>query len=136
MVCKDACKRGTKSHVVRSTNETSRVQATTVAEELLEDLEQGQQLQVTPIKRQFGHYAEQLVKDQRRIAGKERAKSFSKNDEQILNRDPDGLLSYFGRMDAGAEINTPKIREYLNFLDDRRENHCTLNERETSDYLA
>ena len=112
--------RGERKYVVRSTNETSRVQAKTAAEELLEDLSRGQQLQGTPIKRQFGHYAEQLVKDQRRIAGKERAKSFSKNDEQILNRDPDGLLSYFGRMDV-AEINTPKIREYLNFLDDRRE---------------
>ena len=106
--------RGERKYVVRSTNETSRVQATTAAEELLEDLSRGQQLQGTPIKRQFGYYAEQLVKDQRRIAGKERAKSFSKNDEQILNRDPDGLLSYFGRMDV-AEINTPKIREYLNF---------------------
>jgi integrase len=112
--------RGERKYVVRSTNETARVNATIAAEELLDDMSRGEALQGTPQKRQFQHFADQLVKDQQRIAGKERAKSFSKNDEQILNRISDGLLTYFGKMDV-AEITTPKIREYLNFLDDRRE---------------
>jgi len=112
--------RGERRYVIRSTNETARITASTAAEELLDDMSRGEALQGTPKHRRFEHYADQLIRDQKRIAGKERAKSFSYNDEQILNRDSDGLLPYFGKMDV-VEITTPKIREYLNFLDDRRE---------------
>ena len=112
--------RGERKYVVRSTNETARINAGIAAEELFLELSRGEVLTGTPKHRRFEHFADQLIRDQQRIAGKERAKTFSKNDEQILSRDSDGLLPYFGKMDVG-EITTPKIREYLNFLDDRRE---------------
>lgn len=112
--------RGERRYITRSTNETGKISAGSAAEELFLELSRGEVLTGTPKHRRFNHFADQLIKDQQRIAGKERAKTFSKNDEQILNRDGDGLFAYFGKMDV-AEITTPKIREYLNFLDDRRE---------------
>ena len=112
--------RGERRYITRSTNETGKIAAGAAAEELFLELSSGEILQGTPKNRQFQHYADQLIREQQRVAGKQRAKSYAKNDEQILNRQGDGLLAYFGKMDV-AEITTPKIREYLNFLDDRRE---------------
>jgi len=111
---------GARKYVIRSTKETGKVSAMKSAEELLKDLSEGVELKSTPSNKQFQYFAKQLVTDQKRIAGKERSKRYSKNDEQILCRKDDGLLDYFGKMNV-EEITTPKMREYLNFLDDRRE---------------
>jgi integrase len=111
---------GARKYVIRSTKETGRVSAMKSAEELLKDLSEGEELKSTPPNKQFQYFAKQLVIDQKRIAGKERSKRYSKNDEQILCRKEDGLLDYFGKMDV-EKITTPRMREYLNFMDDRRE---------------
>ena len=111
---------GARRYVTRSTKETGSVAAMKSAEELLNGLSKGKELKSTPSNKQFQYFAKQLVIDQKRIAGKERSKRYSKNDEQILCRKEDGLLDYFGKMDV-EKITTPRMREYLNFMDDRRE---------------
>jgi hypothetical protein len=112
---------GEKKYVVRSTKETSRIVAGEVAEELLHDLKQKRFVDGVPKKRTFNHYADILVKEQRRQSGKTKNKRFGQDDEKILHRDGDGIVDYFGRRDVSS-ITTPDIREYLNFLDDKRDN--------------
>jgi hypothetical protein len=111
---------GERKYVVRSTKENSRLAAEEVAEELLHDLKQKRFIDSVPREKTFIHYADMLVKDQRRQSGKTKNKRFAKDDEKILHRDGDGIIDYFGRRDV-ASITTPIIREYLNFLDDRRD---------------
>ena len=110
---------GEKKYVVRSTKETSRLVAEEVAEELLNDLKQDRFVFGVPKNRTFNHFAGLLINEQRRLAGKGRSASFAKDDEKLLNRKEDGIIDYFGRKDIGI-IKTPQIREYLNWLDDRR----------------
>ena len=107
--------------MVRSTKETSRLAASEVAEELLHDLKQNRFVDGVPKERRFIHYADLLVKEQKRLAGKGRSKRFARDDEMMLHRKGDGIIDYFGQKDVGS-ITTPVIREYLNFLDDRRKN--------------
>ena len=111
---------GDKKYVVRSTKETSRLVAEEVAEELINDLKQDRFVFGVPRDRTFNHYAELLVKEQRRQSGKTKNARFSKDDEKLLNSDGDGIIEYFGRKDV-ATIKTPQIREYLNWLDDQRD---------------
>jgi len=112
---------GEQKYVVRSTKETSRITAGEVAEELLHELKQNRFVDGVPPKRTFIHYADMLVKEQRRQSGKTKNKRFGQDDEMILHRDGDGIVDYFGRRDVSS-ITTPDIREYLNFLDDKRDN--------------
>jgi hypothetical protein len=111
---------GERKYIVRSTKETSRLNAEEVAEEIFYDLKQKKFVDGVPRDRMFIHYADMLVKEQRRLAGKSKNKRFARDDEKILHRDGDGVVDYFGRKDIKS-ITTPAIREYLNFLDDRRE---------------
>ena len=110
---------GDKKYVVRSTKETSRLVAEEVAEELINDLKQDRFVFGIPRDRTFNHYAELLIKEQRKQSGKTKNARFSKDDEKLLNRDGDGIIEYFGRKDV-ATIKTLQIREYLNWLDDQR----------------
>jgi hypothetical protein len=111
---------GERKYVVRSTKEKSRLAAEEVAEELLHYLKQKKFVNGLPREQTFIHYADMLLKEQRRLAGKSKNKRFARDDEKILNRNVDGVIDYFGKRDI-ASIKTPDIREYLNFLDDRRE---------------
>jgi len=111
---------GEKKYVVRSTKETSRLVAEEVAEELLNDLKQDRFVFGVPKNRTFNHYAEMLIKEQRRQSGKTKNIRFAKEDEKILNRKGDGIIDYFGRKDV-ASIHTLDIRNYLNYLDDQRD---------------
>ena len=111
---------GERRYVVRSTKETSRVLAQEAAEELVLDLKQKGVIGGVPRNHQFHHYAELLIADQKRVSGNGKSKRFSREDEKKLNRNRDGILDYFGKMDV-ASITTPKLRKYLHFLDDRRE---------------
>ena len=111
---------GEKKYVVRSTKETSRLVAEEDAEELINDLKQDRFVFGVPKDRTFNHYAEMLIKEQRRQSGKTKNARFSKDDEKLLNRDGDGIIEFFGRKDVGT-IKTPQIREYLNWLDDQRD---------------
>jgi site-specific recombinase XerD len=111
---------GERKYLVRSTKETSRLAAEEVAEELLNDIKQKRFVDAVPKERLFIHYADMLVKEQRRIAGKTKSKRFAIDDESILHRKGDGVVDYFGRRDVSS-ITTGDIRKYLNFLDDRRD---------------
>ena len=111
---------GEKKYVVRSTKETSRLVAEEVAEELLNDLKQDRFVFGVPKNRTFNHFAGLLINEQRRLAGKGRSASFAKDDEKLLNRKEDGIIDYFGRKDV-ASIHTLDIRNYLNYLDDQRD---------------
>ena len=103
---------GEKKYVVRSTKETSRLVAEEVAEELINDLKQDRFVFGVPKNRTFNHYAEMLIKEQRRQSGKTKNARFSKDDEKLLNRDGDGISEFFGRKDVGT-IKTPQIRDGL-----------------------
>ncbi|MBT8003019.1 MAG: hypothetical protein HN578_08890 [Rhodospirillales bacterium] len=103
---------GEKKYVVRSTKESSQLAAEEIAEELFYDLKQKRFVEAIPKDRLFIHYADMLVKQQRRIAGKTKSKRYASDDESILHRKGDGVVDYFGRRDV-ASITTPDIREYL-----------------------
>ena len=112
---------GEGKYDVRSTKEASRINAVKVAEEIPNDLKQKRFVDGVPRKQRFQHYPEILIaRQKRKVARNEKAKRFSTDDEDKLNRKDDGILEYFGKMDV-ASITTSKMEQYLNFLDDRRE---------------
>ena len=110
---------GEKKYVVRSTKETSRIVAQDVAEEILDDLKSSRKVNLTPKEHRFDFYALKLIQQQRRLSGRQKSKRFSGDDEAILNRKEDGVLEYFGDRDV-TTITTVVLREYLEYLDDRR----------------
>ena len=111
-------------YVVRSTKETSRILAEEVAEELVISLKQKGLVGGVPRNRQFERFAEILIAEQKKVAGKGRGKTYAIDDIRKLNRKDVGILDYFGTMDV-ASITTPKLREYINFLDAKREKPLT-----------
>ena len=77
---------GERKYLVRSTKETSRLAAVDVAEELFYDIKQKRFVDAIPRERLFIYYADMLVKEQRRIAGKTKSKRFAIDDESVLHR--------------------------------------------------
>ena len=106
-------------YIVRSTKETSRLVAAEVAEELYSDLKQKKFLDEVPRTKTFIYFAEKLIKQQRRLAGKTRSSAFASDDEKLLKRNGDGIIDYFYKRDITL-IRTSDIKEYFNVLDDNR----------------
>ncbi|MDC0499710.1 integrase [Paracoccaceae bacterium] len=106
-------------YIVRSTKETSRLVAAEVAEELYSDLKQKKFLDEVPRTKTFIYFAEKLIKQQRRLAGKIRSSAFASDDEKLLKRNGDGIIDYFYKRDITL-IRTSDITEYFNLLDDNR----------------
>ena len=106
-------------YIVRSTKETSRLVAAEVAEELYSDLKQKKFLDEVPRTKTFIYFAEKLIKQQRRLAGKTRSSAFASDDEKLLRRNGDGIIDYFYKRDITL-IRTSDITEYFNVLDDNR----------------
>ena len=106
-------------YIVRSTKETSRLVAAEVAEELYSDLKQKKFLDEVPSTKTFIYFAEKLIKQQRRLAGKTRSSAFASDDEKLLKRNGDGIIDYFYKRDITL-IRTSDITEYFNVLDDNR----------------
>ena len=106
-------------YIVRSTKETSRLVAAEVAEELYSDLKQKKFLDEAPRTKTFIYFAEKLIKQQRRLAGKTRSYAFASDDEKLLKRNGDGIIDYFYKRDITL-IRTSDITEYFNVLDDNR----------------
>ena len=106
-------------YIVRSTKETSRLVAAEVAEELYSDLKQKKFLDEVPRTKTFIYFAEKLIKQQRRLAGKTRSSAFASDDEKLLKRNGDGIIDYFYKRDITL-IRTSDISEYFNVLDDNR----------------
>ncbi|XXK34388.1 integrase [Rhodobacteraceae bacterium nBUS_22] len=106
-------------YIVRSTKETSRLVAAEVAEELYSDLKQKKFLDEVPRTKTFIYFAEKLIKQQRRLAGKTRSSAFASDDEKLLKRNGDGIIDYFYKR-VITLIRTSDISEYFNVLDDNR----------------
>ena len=103
-----------------STKETSRIVAAEVAEELYSDLKQKKFLDDVPRAKTFIFFAEKLINQQRRLAGKTRSVAFASDDEKLLKRKNDGIIDYFYERDISL-IRTSDITEYFNVLDDNRD---------------
>ena len=110
----------TAKYIVRSTKETSRIVAAEVAEELYSDLKQKKFLDDIPRAKTFIFFAEKLINQQRRLAGKTRSVAFASDDEKLLKRKNDGIIDYFYKRDISL-IRTSDITEYFNVLDDNRD---------------
>ena len=59
------------------------------------------------------YFAEKLIKQQRRLAGKTRSVAFATDDEKLLKRNHDGIIDYFYKQDISS-IRTSDITEYFN----------------------
>jgi site-specific recombinase XerD len=112
--------RSTAKYIVRSTKETSRIVAAEVAEELYSDLKQKKFLDDVPKAKTFIFFAEKLINQQRRLAGKTRSVAFASDDEKLLKRKNDGIIDYFYKRDISL-IRTSDITKYFNVLDDNRD---------------
>ena len=110
-----------KKYVVRSTKETNRIEATEVAEEIVETYKKKQNSAHAVSKdRSFEHYAKMLSEITKQTAKASRNKYAFSDQSKILFREKDGLVSYFGKHDVG-KITSGMVRDYLLFLDKRRD---------------
>ena len=109
-----------KKYVVRSTKETTRLEAIEIAEEILEAYKSKQDSgHATLMKRSFEHYGK-LLADLNDQKSKQPRNKYTKRDHnKILYQENEGLISYFGKYDVG-KITSGMVREYLLFLDKRR----------------
>ncbi len=103
-----------RSYVVRSTKETSRIEAMEVAGEFAESYHsQANSDHAAKKATSFEHYAKKLMAFQK---GKSK---WSDGDNKLLNRSKDGLIVYFGKHDV-SKITTGMVRDYLIHLDANR----------------
>lgn len=113
--------RAKKGYVVRSTKETSRLDAAEVAEEILADVKSKQNTNHAEERsRSFERYAH-VLSEMTRVQKKGARNKYAFSDEyKILYRETDGVVSYFGKYDVG-KITSGMVRDYLVFLDKRRD---------------
>jgi len=110
-----------KTYVVKSTKETTRLEAAEVAEEIYDRYKRTQNTNHATVKeRSFRYYGQLLDKTSKANARFSRNKYAYSDVHKILYREEDGLLSYFGQYDVG-KITSGMVRDYLVFLDQRRE---------------
>lgn len=100
---------------VKSTKETSRVDAIEAAEEFAESYRRRSDGPLALVKTtSFEHYAKLLMETQRSKS------KWLEGENKLLNRSKDGLIVYFGKHDV-TKITTGMIREYLLRLDQNRD---------------
>jgi hypothetical protein len=109
---------GHRRYLVRSTKERSRVKAHEAAEEIINDLRAGKQLDRVARDRTFEFFAEMLLSNDE--AEQDLHPLTAANERYILYRETDGVLVYMGRSDV-ASVDTQKIRDYLKWLDAHRD---------------
>ena len=110
-----------KKYVVRTTKETNRIEASEVAEEIVDTYKKKQNTAHASLKeRSFEHYAKLLSDVTEQKARSSRNKYAFSDQAKILFREKDGLVSYFGKHDVG-KITSGMVRDYLLFLDKRRD---------------
>ena len=110
-----------KRYVVRSTKETTRLDAAEVAEEIVAAyLSKQNNDHAVRKERSFEHYAKLLSELTKQKAKASRNKYAFSDQAKILFREGDGLVSYFGKHDVG-KITPGIVRDYLLFLDKRRD---------------
>lgn len=104
-----------KRYLVRSSKETSRVEAIDAAYEYSTNFFKRVDSDLALEKKtSFEHYAKSLLKIQ------EGATKWPDSDRKLLFRKGDGILYHFGKYDV-SKITTSMIREYLSALDANRE---------------
>lgn len=107
-----------------STKEESKIKAREVAEQEFQILKDNKEIG-TDEKRTFNYFADLLIKQDLKLTGKSRSKRFARDTKQIIERKYYGLKSYFKNKDI-SKITTFDIREYLNFLDSKRDEFLPL----------
>ena len=110
----------TKKYVVRSTKETSRLEAIEVAEELQETFKSKQDTTKAITKdRSFEHFAHVYTKMQTVQAKTKQQLRTLSDHSKLLYREGDGLVSIFGKYDVG-QLTTGMVRDYFIHLDEVR----------------
>ena len=109
-----------KKYVVKSTKETSRVDALEVAEEIYLKLKNEGETFIYSPESKFNHFSKTLMKQQKAMSGKTRSERFHKDDEKLILRETDGINAHFGNWEIN-DITTFDLREYLSHLDDNRD---------------
>ena len=109
-----------KKYVVKSTKETSRVDASEVAEEIYLKLKNEGETFIYSPESKFNHFSKILMKQQKAMSGKTRSERFHKDDEKLILREIDGIDAHFGNWEIN-DITTFDLREYLSHLDDNRD---------------
>jgi integrase len=107
-------------YMVRSTQETSRIDAIEAVDEILTKLNSNNILNKIPNNKTFSYFSNLLMKQQTAMSGKTRGERFAKDDEKIILRKNDGLDAYFGELDING-ITTYDLRDYISYLDDNRD---------------
>jgi integrase len=103
-------------YIVKSTKETSRLQAIEAAEELVAALGGGKLCEAIPKSRTFETFADKLIdKEQKLVAQGIRNRGMAKQDASIIQSPTYGLLAHFGRRDV-ASIHTRDINAYVAWM--------------------
>jgi integrase len=98
---------------VRSTKETSRIEAAKAAEELAADLQGRGTLDAVPRSRTFEYFADRHLMEQQKLADQgQRHRGIQINDRSTIRNEGWGLIAYFGRRDV-ATIKTKDILGYI-----------------------
>jgi calcineurin-like phosphoesterase family protein len=110
-----------KKYIVRSTKETTRIEARKSAEELVQSLFGPGHSQAVPTEYQFGHFADILLQDaENDVYQDRRAKSYVKDLRFILENKVYGLRPVFGKLDV-REIATKDYTAFIRKLMERRD---------------
>lgn len=106
--------------MVRSTHETSRIQARKSAEELVASLSHDGTLDGIPSNRTFEYFADRLIKIQyEAVSNNKLSRQQARTDEWLINNERFGLRQYFGRHDVSI-IKTKAINQYLTSMRESR----------------
>jgi len=112
-----------KKYIVRSTNETSRVTAKQVAQEIALSLIKHEP--TTPKEYTFKYYANRFVASGKRmVENGERNANYIRTSRLMLDNDNWGLIKSFGHMDI-RELRTRHWIEFLNNLSKKRSDLST-----------
>ncbi len=104
----------TGKYVVRSSKETTRLEAIETAHEFADSYRSKANSEFAQTKSaSFEHYAQIVVATQKSKT------DWSHQDNRLLTREKDGLISYFGRYDV-TKITAGMVRKYLAELDANR----------------
>jgi len=110
-------------YVVRSTKETSRIQARIVAEEIAQQIQSTSKLEVVPRDMQFRHFAEIALKTARSdVERGSRNPLYAKNLKYNLESKTYGLDRFFGQMD----VRQISVKDYSDFSRKLMESHPNL----------
>ena len=110
-------------YVVRSTKETSRIQARIVAEEIAQQIQSTSKLEVVPRDMQFRHFAEIALKTARSdVERGSRNPLYAKDLKYNLESKTYGLDQFFGQMD----VRQISVKDYADFSRKLMETHPNL----------